>query len=458
MAVDESLDALSTVAGSNTPAGTDTVGPDLDDHLRDIKKNIRKVSETSQGPTAPTGFVGRQRLATSATASNTLTWQMHDGAGYVSVMDIDTSNNNVSRFYAADGSIPGSAISGTASASFLGRFDGSASGTFAGFFDGSATGTFRGFFTGTASGVLKGDVRLDDGSSANPSLAFNTDTDTGALLSATGAAVFVAGGNTKWKYKASGQFFIGDNANAENLAGLTINQGAADDEIISLKSTDIAHGLTSVTETDTYAAFEKDIAADGGLLISAIVDGASATETINLTGYSRASNTAKSVSASAPVTVLGSQHDGADSLSNLDANGNVFAVRGRRGGLNVTIFLVDIEGDLHVDGSTSLTAFDDYDDVKILDGLRGSMMPKELAAKQGLSDWIKYSREALEGKGIVTYNDDGNHFLSLKGLHFLEIDAIRQMNKRLEKLERPGLFERLRRIGAGIVPIGLRQD
>ena len=46
MAVSETLSAYSTTANNNTPAGTDTVGPDLDNHLRDIKKNI-KVAVTN---------------------------------------------------------------------------------------------------------------------------------------------------------------------------------------------------------------------------------------------------------------------------------------------------------------------------------------------------------------------------------------------------------------------------
>lgn len=44
MAVNEALTAYSTTAASNTPAGSDAVGTDLDDHLRDIKKNVRNAS------------------------------------------------------------------------------------------------------------------------------------------------------------------------------------------------------------------------------------------------------------------------------------------------------------------------------------------------------------------------------------------------------------------------------
>ena len=44
MAVNEALSGLSTTSASNTPAGSDSIGTDLDDHLRDIKKNIRFAS------------------------------------------------------------------------------------------------------------------------------------------------------------------------------------------------------------------------------------------------------------------------------------------------------------------------------------------------------------------------------------------------------------------------------
>jgi len=44
MAVNEALSSLSTTPASNTPAGTDSIGTDLDDHLRDIKKNVRFAS------------------------------------------------------------------------------------------------------------------------------------------------------------------------------------------------------------------------------------------------------------------------------------------------------------------------------------------------------------------------------------------------------------------------------
>ena len=52
MAVTETISAYSTTANSNTPAGTDSVGPDLDNHLRDIKKNIRVAATHWSGESA----------------------------------------------------------------------------------------------------------------------------------------------------------------------------------------------------------------------------------------------------------------------------------------------------------------------------------------------------------------------------------------------------------------------
>lgn len=100
MAVNETVDGYSTTAASNTPSGSDNVGPDLDNHLRDIKKNIRIMGEISQAPaaSAPTGFLGRLQLDTSATASSRLVMRIHDGSGYIDFMEIDASANQATPY------------------------------------------------------------------------------------------------------------------------------------------------------------------------------------------------------------------------------------------------------------------------------------------------------------------------------------------------------------------------
>ena len=61
--------------------------------------------------------------------------------------------------------------------------------------------------------------------------------------------------------------FVNDTANAFMTLGLTINQGAADNEIVTLKSSDVAHGMTTRSEADTFGTLLKHHATEGGLQI-----------------------------------------------------------------------------------------------------------------------------------------------------------------------------------------------
>ncbi len=70
-------------------------------------------------------------------------------------------------------------------------------------------------------------------------------------------------GSDRMRLDSSGALNFGDDLQNGSLTiGININQGSNDNEIIALKSTDIAHGLTSVAETDTYGSLKKN---DGGI-------------------------------------------------------------------------------------------------------------------------------------------------------------------------------------------------
>ncbi len=66
--------------------------------------------------------------------------------------------------------------------------------------------------------------------------------------------------------------YVGDTSNANMTLGLTINQGAADNEILALKSSDVAHTLTTDTEADTYVLIKKYSATAGGALLRGLTD------------------------------------------------------------------------------------------------------------------------------------------------------------------------------------------
>jgi hypothetical protein len=72
---------------------------------------------------------------------------------------------------------------------------------------------------------------------------------------------------------SGGNIYIADSANAKATQGLTINQAGNDDEILSLKSSDVSHSFTDDTEADSYGIFYKPSATNGGLRIMGYTDG-----------------------------------------------------------------------------------------------------------------------------------------------------------------------------------------
>jgi hypothetical protein len=73
--------------------------------------------------------------------------------------------------------------------------------------------------------------------------------------------------------------------NAKNSRGLTIEQGDVDNEAVSGKSSDIAHGLTSEAETDTYFTLKKGSATAGGLAINGYAEGDRTSNSLIIQGH-----------------------------------------------------------------------------------------------------------------------------------------------------------------------------
>jgi hypothetical protein len=141
----------------------------------------------------------------------------------------------------------------------------------------------------------------------------------------------------------TGTTYIGDTANAKMTKGLTINQGAADNEILSLKSSDVNHGVTDATETDTYAAFAKQVST-GGLFINAV--GSAGTTMFNVRAISVSDNTAKTTAALAPIQLNATKKNGTG-ITAPGADANLLVVQQN----NVARFIFDAEGSGHADVS-----------------------------------------------------------------------------------------------------------
>ena len=154
-------------------------------------------------------------------------------------------------------------------------------------------------------------------------------------------------GTTAWGVNASGQTWqsgtgwINETTNVKMTTGLTINQGAAEDEILALKSSDVAHGCTTYAETDTYGYFAKFVATEGGINISGFSEGKNA---LGLFSYYTTDDTTKSTAGTAPLVIYPRKIVGTV-FGDMGANANVLALRPRTGGAFSTVWIADVEGD-----------------------------------------------------------------------------------------------------------------
>lgn len=151
----------------------------------------------------------------------------------------------------------------------------------------------------------------------------------------------------------AGVMFLNDTSNANMTLGLTLNQGAADNEILSFKSSDVAHGATDLAETDTYGGIYKSDPAAGGLSLrgySSGVGGANYAAIYLLGTVAVNLDTTKTSSGLAATNITMAQTSGV-ALANVVANGNLIAIRTRAGGAYLTRVIIDTAGDIHTSGT-----------------------------------------------------------------------------------------------------------
>lgn len=246
-----------------------------------------------------------------------------------------------------------------------------------------------------------------------------TDNLTGDLTIA--ATVYISGAPTEGEvnaalYVVSGDvifagttsLFIGDTINANMTTGITINQGAADNEILAFKSSDVAHSGTAFTEADTFATFAKKSATGGGLSIIGFSDTEATTgnSSLELAGFTEdtALDTTKTTSGLAAIVMRAGIVSGT-TFTAPGADENLLVIRA----FSTTRFIFDTEGSGHAD--VEFTTFDKHDDIAILDDLEALMVPKifgeavhydaEFFAREGLMNDIR--EENGKTRGMMNY-------------------------------------------------------
>lgn len=148
------------------------------------------------------------------------------------------------------------------------------------------------------------------------------------------------------------QILVNETANAEQTNGLTVKTATAGDEMIALKYSSVAHSMTGETEADTFGVLSPN--GTNGFLIEGF---SSSYAGFRMYANTTTDDTAKSTSANAGIIFLHRKYDGGTGVGDVGADANVLAIGVGRGGGTPTIFLVDEDGDLYIDGD-----FFDIDD------------------------------------------------------------------------------------------------
>jgi len=197
--------------------------------------------------------------------------------------------------------------------------------------------------------------------------------------------------------------FINDTANTFMTTGVTIQQGAADNEAQAWKSSDVGHAMTAIAEADTFGTIQKAEAAAGGLQIAGFkdADGLSALA-LHLLGYlGEAADTTDTSTSLGIVNIDAYITDGATGSAAPAATGNAFTVRA--GG--VTRFLIKGNGDIHVT-NTTLSALDDYPDALLMRAGRAAMAPVGSPLHDDYQHLIAEYAPVLEEKRIMFFERD----------------------------------------------------
>ena len=298
-------------------------------------ETARTIGGTSFDGTANIA-VALATLATTVTITDNEDTDEDNAVIFTAGGDVDGGNLGLE----SDGTLTYNPSTGKVTATgFIGALTGNASGSSATCSGLAATAT------ALASARTINGTNFDG--TAAITIASAAGTLTGATLASGVTASSLTSVGTLTSVTSSGTAYIGDTANAKVTLGLTINQGAAGNEILAFKSSAIAHGITGQTETDTYGYMRKAHATGGGLLITGLTDtNGSPGSALGLTGMlGEPADTDKDTSAQGIVDVRSYVVNGAGTnVVAPAAEGNivVFATTNTR-------FIFDQDGTAHAD-------------------------------------------------------------------------------------------------------------
>ena len=222
----------------------------------------------------------------------------------------------------------------------------------------------------------------------NPTtLSFLCDNDTCIIRSETAHPILFGYNTVEFmRLAAGGILHVGDTANTFMTQGINIYQGASDNEITAWKSSDVAHGITTNLETDTFGTIKKAVATLGGLEVRGATEHSS--QALTLMGYTGATtNTDKTTAGYGAVRITAQEITGT-TVGVVSADGNLCSIDSD----GTVRFIFDVEGSAHAD--VAWTTFDTEDDFQLIKDVEANLVPDIFG------EAVRYKEDDLVALGL----------------------------------------------------------
>lgn len=345
---------------------------------------------TTGGETAPDADYGGITLKSPATSSSQLMLTVKGGAvnhGMTSVAESDTAaqfavDANYGRFiiqgFSDAASYPGLVLEGFAYSDLSSAYQGAV----------------------TISGYTKSGTGYTSVSSSSNILCVRTYDDDGVLFVKGNGDIFndgrvVTGGETSPNCHGGGL-----------LLRVNGSVGSANDVVI--KTTNMANGFSSITQSDDMLTIDHADPSEGGVYLNTYTDG-TRYSSLMIQAHCGAGNTSTSTTAQAPFEVRAYEDNGSGGRTTLSSFDNLMVIR--NGTTTRHIFKGD--GDFRYDGSS--TSYDGENDIALVAAARYTMAKEDVKIRAD-------DKARLEELGVIE-----NGFVSLKKMTALQLGAVGQL-------------------------------
>ena len=232
----------------------------------------------------------------------------------------------------------------------------------------------------------------------------------------------------KMRIHSGGQISTGGETDSNvDSGGLCLQTGANDGRTLSFKNSDVAHGMTSVVQTDTYGYFQKKGANAGGLKIGGLVESGFIAG-IELDSNVTQADNAETAGAEGAIQTQSLIKSGTGTTA-MGADDNIFVCRN-----STTQFIVKGDGELFSNQSATVGTFDEYEDAHLVRAY-------DLSHGKGVIDssfdkFVKYNKDDLQKARLIGSDKEGNAtpFVNITGMSRLHNGAIWQQYEKHQRL------------------------